>query len=92
MKDSIKDKVINYFDGLMGECGYLITTDYIYQYVSYAETEDELILDVYKELPEQFWSTRHHIPKNKIIAYFRKKDDLFKVVEIMKERGYVIKK
>ena len=86
MKNSIKNKVITYFNGLMGECGYLFTTDCCYQYVSYAETEDELILDVYKELPEKYWSTRHHIPKNKIIAHFRNRDDLNKIADLLRER------
>ena len=47
MEGSIKSKVINYFETLIGECGYLLTKDYMCQYVSYAETDDELILDVY---------------------------------------------
>lgn len=82
---SKKSDVINYFNGLMGECGYLLTTDSIYQYVGYAETEDELILDVYEGLPEEYWSTRHHIPKSKIIAHFRNRDDLIKLASLLRE-------
>ena len=87
MRDSIKSRVINYFNSLLGECGYLLTTDYCYQYYSYAETEDELILDVYEELPEEYWSTRHHIPKNKIIGHFKKHDDLQKLIDFVKRKG-----
>jgi len=87
MEDSIKNKVINYFSCLIGECGYLLTKDCIYQYFGYAETEDELILDAYEKLPEECWSTRHHIKKSEIIAHFKKRADLFKLVDFVKGRG-----
>lgn len=82
MRNSIKNKVINYYNScLLGECGYLLTKDCIYQYVGYAETEDELILDVYKGLPVKFWETRHHIKKSDIIGHFNSREELFKFVE-----------
>ena len=73
----MKDKVLNYYNcELLGECEYLLTKQGIFQCLGYAETEDELILDVYEELPEEFWKSRHRIPKNDIIGHFKKLKDL----------------
>lgn len=66
----MKEEVIKYYQCLLGQCGYLLTDEGIYQYVCYAETKDELILDAYEGLSEIFWSKLHHIPKTQVIGHF----------------------
>ena len=66
----MKEKVIKYHNCLLGQCGYLLTTNGAYQYVGYAETEDELILDAYEELPEDFWYGLHTVAKKDVICHF----------------------
>lgn len=66
----MKEKVIKYYNCLLGQCGYLLTTNCVYQYLCYAETEDELILDAYEVLPEDFWDRLHIVPKKDIICHF----------------------
>lgn len=66
----MKEKVIKYYECLLGQCGYLLTTTCAYQYVCYAETGDELILDAYEGLPEDFWHRLQIVPKKDIICHF----------------------
>ena len=66
----MKEKVIKYYNCLLGQCGYLLTTTCAYQYLGYAETGNELILDAYDGLPEEFWNRLHIVPKKDIICHF----------------------
>ncbi len=49
-------------------CGYLITKDCTYQFLSYRKTDTEYILDDYPNCPEDIRSSLHHIDINDVLT------------------------